>query len=148
MHSKKNMPIREKAQQPSRHSRMGEVCETSEVLTRTKFTHNVGWVAVLAVDGFIHGAHIVCGDSSGQGVESGLNLRPALQRFSAHQGNGLVRREVVPIVLKNGETECLNRSVSRIGGDHVDLVRIEGAVEQAEVHGAWRAGKSKAIRVA
>ena len=63
----------------------------------------------------------------------------ALQSFGAHQGNGLVGREVVPVVLERSDTKCLDRSVSGIGGDHIDLMCIEGAVEQAEVHGAWRA---------
>jgi hypothetical protein len=38
---------------------------------------------VLAVDGFVHGSHIVCCNSSGKSIEGGLHLRPSPQRFIA-----------------------------------------------------------------
>ena len=50
---------------------------------------------MLAVDGLIHGPHIVRGDFSCKGVESVRDLRPALQRLIAHQRDCLVGREVV-----------------------------------------------------
>jgi hypothetical protein len=58
----------------------------------------VGGVAMLAVDGFVHGAHVVGGDFAGERVESELDLRPALERFFADQRDGLVGREVVLVV--------------------------------------------------
>jgi hypothetical protein len=41
-----------------------------------KVADHFGWISMLAVDRFVHAAHIVRGDLSGQGIEGGLNLRP------------------------------------------------------------------------
>ena len=69
MHSKKDMPIRDKGSTTLSHLRGSR---NLRVLIRAKFAHDFGGIAMLAVDGFVHGAHVVCGDFSGQGVESGL----------------------------------------------------------------------------
>ena len=100
---------------------------------------------MLAVDGFVHGAHIVGGDFASERVESGLYLRPAPERFGAHQRDGLVGREVVLVVFKRSESECLDGAVSGVGGDHVNLMSIERAIEQAEVHGAGRGGEFQPV---
>src|SRR5579863_10128515 len=86
-----------------------------------KFADNFGGVAVLTVNGFVHGAHVVGGDVSGEGVEGRLDLRPAAERVVADERHGLVGREVVAVVLKDGEVKGLDGAVGGIGGNHVDL---------------------------
>ncbi len=49
----------------------------SKALVGAELSDYFGWVAVLSVYGFIHCAHVVGGDLSGECVEGGLDLRPA-----------------------------------------------------------------------
>src|SRR6476646_6379459 len=46
----------------------------SEAVLQTEFANHLDRVAVLAVDGFVHRAHVVRGDPSGQCMESNRNL--------------------------------------------------------------------------
>jgi hypothetical protein len=110
-----------------------------------KGADDFGGVAVLAVDGLVHGAHVVGGDASGESVEGELDLRPAAEGFVADEWNGLVGREVVPVVVENGEVEGLDGTVCSVGGDHVDLMVIEGAIEEAEIHRSRRASEVEAV---
>ena len=66
------------------------------------------------------------------------NLRPAPKSVITHKRDGLVGREVMAIVLERNEAQGLDRPIGRVGCNHVDLVRVERAVEQAEIHGARR----------
>src|ERR1700691_4980557 len=118
---------------------------SSKPLPVTKFSHDFGQIAMLAVDGFVHRAHIVRGNSSGKSVERSLNLRPALERLRAHQRNRLVRRKVAAVVFKSCESEGLDGAVGGVGGDHVYLVRIKSAIEQPQIHGARSGGKLESV---
>src|ERR1700751_4717497 len=101
---------------------------------------------MLAVDGLVHGAHVVGGYLSGERAESGLDLRPALEGRVAHERNGLIGREVVLVIREDGEPEGGDGTVGGVSGDHVDLAGVEGAVEKAEVHGAGGSGKLESVR--
>jgi hypothetical protein len=83
----------------------------SEPFPLAKLAHHVGWVAMLPVDCFVHGAHICGGDLSCQSVEGELYLRPPLERLPTDQRDGLIGREVVPVILKGYEAQGLNRTV-------------------------------------
>ena len=48
-----------------------------ERVTRSKFANHLGRIAMLAVYGFVHGAHVIRGDFAGERVESLRDLRPA-----------------------------------------------------------------------
>ena len=76
---------------------------------------------MLAVNGLVHPAHLLRGDVAGQRVQRILNPRPLPERLGAHQGHGLVGREVVPVVRQRDQSERLNGPIGRIGGDHVHL---------------------------
>src|ERR1019366_7985846 len=52
------------------------------------------------------------------------------------------------IVLETGEPEGLDGAVGGVSGDHIDLMGVEGTIEQAEIHDAWRARESEAIGLA
>ena len=64
------------------------------------------------------------------------NLRVAGDGVFADEGDGVVGREVVAVVGEDGEAEGADGAVGGVAGDDVDLVVGEGAVEQAEIHGA------------
>jgi len=49
----------------------------SEALSEAELADYFGGVAVLAVDGLVHRAHVVRGDFAVDGVEGRLHLRPA-----------------------------------------------------------------------
>ena len=74
----------------------------SESFAAAELADYLGGIAMLAVNCFIHGAHVVRGDSSGQGIESRLDLRPSAQRFIPDERNGLVGREIMLVVLEHG----------------------------------------------
>ena len=105
---------------------------------QSEFADDVRGIAMLSVDGLVHSAHVVRADFAGKGVEGGRDLRPATERIIAHQRDCIVWREVMTIILERNKAERLDRPVGGVGRDHVDLARIECAVEQAEVHGARR----------
>ena len=46
-----------------------------ETVGLAELADDVGGVAMLAVDGFVHGAHVGGGDAAGEGLERGLDLR-------------------------------------------------------------------------
>jgi len=83
----------------------------SEAFSRAEIADHLGGVAVLAVDRLVHRAHVVGGDFSGEGIEGGPDLRPALEGFVAHQRDGLVGREIVLVVFKRRKPEGLNGSI-------------------------------------
>ena len=87
------------------------VCLQSQLclsaLFHAEFANDVYGVAMLAVNGFVHCAHVVCGDLSGQCMKSNRNLRPTAERVVAHQGDRIVGREVVTVVLQSNEAESL-----------------------------------------
>ena len=72
-------------------------------------------------------------------------MRPAAEGFVAHEGHGLVGREVMAVIIENREMKGLNGTVGGVGGDHVDLVRVESAVEETEVHGARVSIEAEAV---
>ena len=114
-------------------------------MLEAELSDDFGGVAVLAVDGLVHAAHVGGGDAASQGVEGELDFWRAAQRFLADEGDGLVRREVMAVVLQNRKIKLLNGTVGGVAGDHVDLIGPDGAVEQAEVHGAGRAGEAETV---
>jgi hypothetical protein len=100
---------------------------------------------MLAVDGVVHGLHLFGGDLTCELIGCGLDLGTAGERIFAHQRDGLIGREVVEIVGEDGEAEGADGAVRRVAGDDIDLVVGEGAVEQAEIHGAGRAGEVQVV---
>src|SRR6478609_7569449 len=88
-----------------------QMAEFTNVSTRSRrilkslicaqLAHYFCCVPVLAVDGFVHGTHVVRGDAAGERLQCSPDLGPASEGFVAHQGDGLVRREIVAVVFES-----------------------------------------------
>jgi hypothetical protein len=66
----------------------------------TEGTNDGGDVALFDVDLRVEAAHVDSGEFSGEIGEGGAKLREFGKRRLAHDGNGVVRREVVEVVFE------------------------------------------------
>src|SRR5438309_8350401 len=60
-------------------------------------------------------------------------------------GDGLIRRKEVAVVLQDNHSEGDDEAVGGIAGDHIDLMFLECSVEQAQIHDARRGGELQSI---
>src|SRR5579863_5559967 len=93
---------------------------------------------MLAVDSVVHAAHLVGRDLAAQFVERLADLGVTRQRLAAHDGDSLVRREVVPVVLEDGHVERGDQSVGRAARNQIHLLLLQSAIEQPQIHDARR----------
>src|ERR1700722_7851491 len=91
--------------------RLGAKGNSSKTMISAEFARNIYRVVMLSVHSFIHGSHIIGCNSASECVEGCADLGPSLEGVSSHQRHGLIRREVMAIVLKGGQIEGLDRSV-------------------------------------
>ena len=84
---------------------------------------------MLSIDRFIHRPHIIGADASRKRSERILDLRPSLQRLFAEQGDRLVRRKIMPIVIQHRQPKGLNGAVCRVARNHIHLVRIQRTIQ-------------------
>jgi hypothetical protein len=99
----------------------------------------------LTVDGVVHGLDLFGADLAGQSIHCDLDFGMALERVFADQRDGLVGRKEVEVVRQHHEAERADGAVGGVAGDDVDLAVGEGAIEQAEVHDAGRAGEVQVV---
>ena len=83
----------------------------SEPSAAPKRADNLDRIAMLAVHRFIYCPHVIRAHFAGKRIEGSLNLRPALESTFPYERNRLIGRKVVPIILKDREPHCLDRSV-------------------------------------
>src|SRR5579872_5493651 len=110
-----------------------------------EFAHYVGDRAMLAVHGVVQGAHVLIGNLSRQWGQGVAQLGMAGQRLLAHDGYGVVGREVALVVLEHSQIEHRNEAVGGVAGGQVNLLIHQGAVEQAQVHNQRRPGEAEAV---
>ena len=67
---------------------------------RAELSHDLGRISVLAIDGFIHCAHVVGSDFPGESMKSRADLWPAPKSVVANQRHSLIRRKIMAIILK------------------------------------------------
>lgn len=106
---------------------------------------DVGNIALAGIDFGVEAAHVGGGDFAGEVRESRRELRVASERVLANDGDGVISREVVKIVLKRDEVEGVDEAVGGVAGDHIDFFFSERAVNQAEVHDAGLRGEMQAV---
>ena len=63
----------------------------------------------------------------------------------ADDGNSLVGREVVAVVLEHRQIQRRDQAVGGVAGDQVNLAGLEGPGEQAEVHDSWGGGEMQTV---
>jgi hypothetical protein len=104
-----------------------------------------GGVTLGGIDLSVEMAHFVGGDFSGEIGEGGAELREFGERGLAHDGNGIVGREIVEVIFERNEMEGFEEAVGGIAGDDVHLMLDESAIEEAEVHDVGRRGEMKIV---
>ena len=111
-------------------------------------TYDSGDVLVLGIDGVVEAAHVGGGESSGEISEGGTELRKLHEGGLANDGDSVVGREIVAVILECEETEGIDKAVSGVAGDDVYLMIDESAVDEAKVHDFGSFGEAKIVTVA
>jgi len=93
-----------------------------------------GNVALVGVNLGVEAAHFVGGDLVVEIGEGGTELREFGEGGLANDGDGVVGREIVAVVLEGEELESSDEAVGGVAGDDIHLMIDEGAIEEAEVH--------------
>jgi hypothetical protein len=87
-----------------------------------EFVDDLFYVAVLAVDGVVQLTHIVVGYFSSEFVEGLFYFWMCGQRFLANDRNGFVGREIMFVVVEDGQVEGWNQAIGVVAGDQIDLL--------------------------
>src|SRR5882762_879277 len=93
----------------------------SEAFLCAEFADDYGNIALIDIDRAVEAAHLLLGDFSGEVMEGVGKLREFLQSGFANDGNCVIRRKVVAVVLKGDQTESVDQPVGGIAGDDVDF---------------------------
>src|SRR5207253_2865989 len=120
-------------------------CLSVEPFPFQKFPHNILDIPVLPLDGVVHLQHLLIGDFSRQFRQCLAHFRMARDRGLSNHGDCLVWREIIAIILEHEKIEGGNEPVSRIAGNQIDLLFLQRAIQQPEIHNARRLGKAKAV---
>ena len=71
-------------------------------------------------------------------------MRAAASPLARHR-HGVVRREVVPVVLEHRQVVGVDQAARRVAGDQIHLPLGERAVDQRQVHRPRRRGEVQAV---
>ena len=102
-------------------------------------------VPVFAVHRIVQPAHLLIGDFPAELIERFPNLRMALERLAANHGHGLIRGEVVLVVLQDGQVAGGDQAVGGVARHQVNLLLQQRAVKQAQVHNARGLAKREVV---
>src|SRR5580693_9116779 len=80
-------------------------------------TYDSGDVLVLGIDGVVEAAHVDGGEFAGEIGEGGAELRELLEGGLADDGDSVVGREIVAVILECEETEGIDKAVRGVAGD-------------------------------
>ncbi len=116
-----------------------------QTLGRAEGTHNGGSVLMLGINGVIEPANVGGGELASEIRQRGAELRELRECGLAHDGDGVVGREVVAVVLEGDEAESINEAISGVAGDDVHLMIQKRAIDEAEVHDFRRFGKVEMV---
>src|SRR2546422_5980350 len=68
-----------------------------------------------------------------------------IEGLLAHDGNSLIGRKVILVILQHGDVEDIQEAVRGAARHQIHLLAKEGAIEQAEIHEARRPTESEPI---
>ncbi len=105
-------------------------------------------VLVLGVHRVVKAANIRGGEFISEIGEGRTKLGKFGERRLANDGDGVVGREVVAVVLESDKAEGINEAVGRVAGDDVHLMIDEGTINKAEVHDFGRSCEMEIVAVA
>src|SRR5215467_3832458 len=83
----------------------------SQSLRQTKLANDIDWIALVRVNRSVEAAHFGGRDFPGEVGERRSKLRKARQGLAAHNRDGLIRREVAPVVIQCDEIERGEKSI-------------------------------------
>ncbi|MGC1489960.1 MAG: hypothetical protein WA798_01225, partial [Candidatus Acidiferrum sp.] len=111
-------------------------------------TDDGGDIALIGIDFGVEAAHVGGGDFSAKIGERGTKLRKFFESGIANDGNGIVRREIMTVVLERNEMERIDETVGGAAGDDINLMIEESAIKKAEVHDAGSSGEMEIVAIA
>src|SRR5712671_5263406 len=97
----------------------------------TEGSDDGGGVLVLGIDGVVEAADVGGREFTSEMGEDAAELRKTRERGLAHDGDSVVRREVVAVVFEGNEVERVDEPVGGVAGDDVHLMIDESAVDEA-----------------
>ncbi len=100
---------------------------------------------MFGVDSAVHPAHVGDGDTARERGQSGVDLRMREQRRGARDDGGVIRREVVAIVLEHDQAVRIDEAAGRVARYQIDLPLRERPIDQREIHGRRRCGKPQSV---
>lgn len=93
-------------------------------------------------------AHVLGGDFAGEFGERGAKLGEFFESVVADDGDSVVGRKIMAIIVERNEVKSVDEPVSGIAGDNVHLMINESAIEEAKVHDVGRRGEVEMVAVA
>lgn len=119
-----------------------------QVFTGTKCPDNSDNIALPRVDFRIEMAHFGLADLASEVGESSAKLRIFFERGIANDGDRVVRREIMAIVLERDQVERVDETVSGIAGNDIDLPIDECTIDKSRIHDTGSCGKVKIVAIA
>lgn len=93
-------------------------------------------------------AHVFGGDFAREIGQHGAELGEFFESVVADDGDGVVRREIMAVVVERNEVKSVDEPVGGVAGDDVHLTINESAIEEAKVHDVGRRGEVEMVAVA
>src|SRR5712692_583379 len=116
-----------------------------QTLRRTEGADDGGSVLVLGVNGVIESANVGGGKPAAKICEGAAELGELRECGLAHDGDGVVGREVVAIVVEGDEAKGIDETIGGIASDDVHLMIHKRAIDEAEVHDFRRFRKAEMV---
>src|SRR6202011_780576 len=102
-------------------------------------------VLMLRVNGVIEAANVGGSELAGKFRERAPKSRKFSEGGLADDGDSVIRRKIVEIVLQSDQAEGIDLPVGGSAGDDIHLMIEERAVNEAEIHGGGRSGETKIV---
>src|SRR5579872_4988995 len=118
---------------------------SSEIPCAAEFPSHGSGIVLLGIDGVVHLAHFRVGNLPAQYVQSAAQLLVVAKSATPKNGDGLVRREKMAVILQDDHSEGGDEPVRGTAGDHIHLMFLERSVEQAEIHDAGGGGELQSV---
>jgi hypothetical protein len=116
-----------------------------EALRSAKGADYASGIALVGVHFGIEVAHFVGGDLAGEIGERRAKLRKLVEGIVAHDGDRVVRRKIVKVVIERNEVQRVDEAVGGVAGDDVNLMVDKRAIEEAQIHDVGRLGELQIV---
>src|SRR5712691_5265672 len=97
---------------------------------RQKLAHDFFYVALFAIDCVVQFSHLIVRDRSGETVDCITEPGVAIEGLASDNSRSFVRREIMTVIFELIEAELVDKPVSRVAGDQINLPVGERLVTQ------------------